>query len=324
MIRQLLVRSLAVVTLACLPATLLAQAYPNRPVRLVVTFAAGGSADLVARAVNQPLSAALGQPVVIDNRPGAGGTLGANLVAQAEPDGYTLLFSATGPNAIAPGLQKNLAYDPVKSFAGISRISIQPAIIVVNADVAARSVNDLIALAKASPGKLNFASPGQGTSSHLGGELFKMLTGVQIEHIPYKDGRLAVTDLVSGRIGIMFDNIGTFLPHIRAGKLRALAIAAGRRSPLLAETPTAAEAGLAGYEYSIWFGISAPANTPAPIVALLNAKVAEALKAPVVTERLAVLNAEVSTSTPAETDRFVASEIQKWGNVIRSAGLAAQ
>lgn len=320
MIRRLLV----LVLFAALPATLLAQAYPNRAVKIVVTFAAGGSADLVARAVNAPLSAALGQPVVIDNRPGAGGTLGAGLVAQAEPDGYTLLFSATGPNAIAPGLQKSLPYDPVKGFAGISRISIQPAIIVVNAEVAARDVSELVALAKASPGKLNFASPGQGTSSHLGGELFKMLTGVQMEHIPYKDGRLAVTDVVSGRINVMFDNIGTFLPHIRSGRLRALAIAADRRSSLLPNVPTAGEAGLAGYEYSIWFGLAAPANTPAPIVALLNAKLAEALKAPAVTERLAALNAELSTTTPAETDRFVASEIQKWGKVIKTAGLAAQ
>jgi len=320
MIRRLLV----LVFLAGLPATLLAQAYPNRAVKIIVTFAAGGSADLVARAVNGPLSAALGQPVVIDNRPGAGGTLGAGLVAQAEPDGYTLLFSATGPNAIAPGLQKSLPYDPVKGFAGISRISIQPAIIVVHAEVAARDVNELVALAKASPGKLNFASPGQGTSSHLGGELFKMLAGVQMEHIPYKDGRLAVTDVVSGRINVMFDNIGTFLPHIRSGKLRALAIAADRRSPLLPNVPTAGEAGLAGYEYSIWFGLAAPANTPAAIVALLNAKLVEALKSPSVTERLAALNAELSTTTPVETDRFVATEIQKWGKVIKTAGLVAQ
>ena len=296
----------------------------DRALKIVVTFAAGGSADLVARAVNGPLSAALGQPVVIDNRAGAGGTLGAGLVAQAEPDGYTLLFSATGPNAIAPGLQKALPYDPVKGFAGISRISIQPAIIVVNAELAARDVNELVALAKASPGKLNFSSPGQGTSSHLGGELFKMLAGVQMEHIPYKDGRLAVTDVVGGRINVMFDNIGTFLPHIRSGRLRALAIAADRRSPLLPNVPTAAEAGLAGYEYSIWFGLAAPATTPAPIVALLNAKLVEALKAPAVTERLAALNAELSTTTPAETDRFVASEIQKWGKVIKTAGLASQ
>jgi tripartite-type tricarboxylate transporter receptor subunit TctC len=315
---------LAFILLLSLPVTLFAQAYPNRPVRVVVTFAAGGSADLVARAINGPLATALGQPVVIDNRPGAGGTLGANLVAQAEPDGYTLLFSATGPNAVAPGLQKSLPYDPVKSFAGISRISIQPAIIVVNAEVAARNVGELIALAKASPGKMNFASPGQGTSSHLGGEMFKMLAGVQIEHIPYKDGRLAVTDLVSGRINVMFDNIGTFLPHIRAGKLRALAIASDRRSSLLPETPTAAEAGVAGYEYSIWFGLAAPANTPAPVLALLNAKLGEALKSPAVTERLAALNAELSPTTPAEFDRFVAAEIQKWGKVIKSAGLAGQ
>jgi tripartite-type tricarboxylate transporter receptor subunit TctC len=314
----------ALALLACLPAAVLAQAYPNRPVRIVVTFAAGGSADLVARAINQPLSVALGQPVVIDNRPGAGGTLGAGVVAQAEADGYTLLFSATGPNAIAPGLQKSLAYDPMKSFAGISRISIQPAIIVVHTDVAARNIADLVALAKAQPGKLNFASPGQGTSSHLGGELFKMLAGVQMEHVPYKDGRLAVTDLVSGRINVMFDNIGTFLPHIRAGKLRALAIAADRRSPLLPETPTSAEAGLAGYEYSIWFGLAAPANTPAPVVSLLNAKLAEAMKAPAVTERLAALNAELSTTTPAEFDRFVAAEIQKWGRVIKSANVTLQ
>ena len=301
-----------------------AQAYPSRPVRIVVTFAAGGSADLVARAVHEPLARALGQPVLIDNRPGAGGTLGAGLVAQADADGYTLLFTATGPNAIAPGLQKGLPYDPVKAFTGISRISVQPAIIVLNAEIPAKTVAELVAMAKAAPGKFNFASPGQGTSSHLGGELFKMLAGVQMEHVPYKDGRLAVTDLVSGRINVMFDNIGTFLPHVRAGKLRALAIAADRRSPLLPEVPTAQEAGLQGYEYSIWFGLSAPASTPPAIVATLNAKLGEALKSPAVAERLAALNAELSVTTPAEFDRFVASEIQKWGRVIRTAGLAAQ
>jgi tripartite-type tricarboxylate transporter receptor subunit TctC len=318
------IRSLFALFVVLVTGTALAQGYPNRPVRVVVTFAAGGSADLVARAVHEPFSKALGQPVVVDNRPGAGGTLGAGIVAQAEPDGYTLLFAATGPNAIAPGLQKSLPYDPVKSFAGVSRISIQPAIIVVNAEVAAKNVSELIALAKSAPGTLNFASPGQGTSSHLGGELFKMLTGVQMEHVPYKDGRLAVTDLVSGRINLMFDNIGTFLPYVRAGKLRALAIAADRRSPLLPDVPTAAEAGVSGYEYSIWFGLSAPANTPAPVVSLLNAKLAEALKSPSVTERLAALNAELSTTTAAEFDRFVAAEIQKWGKVIRTAGLAPQ
>jgi tripartite-type tricarboxylate transporter receptor subunit TctC len=318
-------RSLAaVVLLSCLPLSVVAQSYPSRPVRLVVTFAAGGSADLVARAVQQPFSVALGQPVVIDNRPGAGGVLGGTAVAQAEPDGYTLLFAATGPNAIAPGLQKSLPYDPIKSFAGISRISIQPAIIAVNPDVPARTVGELIGLAKASPGRLNFASPGQGTSSHLGGELFKMLANVQMEHIPYKDGRLAVSDLVSGRIHLMFDNIGTFLPHVRAGKLRALAIASDRRSPMLPELPTAAEVGLPGFEYSIWFGLSAPAQTPASVVALLNAKLAEALKAPGVAERMVALNAEVSGTTPAEFDRFISAEIQKWGKVIKSAGISPQ
>ena len=319
-----MIRTLAGILCLVLGGVAAAQTYPSRPVRIVVTFAAGGSADLVARAVHEPLARALGQPVVIDNRPGAGGTLGAGLVAQADPDGYTLLFTATGPNAIAPGLQKSLPYDPVTAFTGISRISIQPAIIVLNADIPARTVADLVALAKASPGRLNFASPGQGTSSHLGGELFKMLAGVQMEHVPYKDGRLAVTDLVSGRINVMFDNIGTFLPHIRAGKLRALAIAADRRSPLLPEVPTAQEAGVPGYEYSVWFGLSAPANTPAAIVSTLNAKLGEALKSPAVGERLAALNAELSMTTPAEFDRFVASEIQKWGRVIRTAGLSAQ
>ena len=299
-----------------------AQQYPNRPIRLVVPFAAGGSADLIARAVNQQFSTALGQPVVIDNRPGAGGALGANLVAQAEPDGYTLLLSATGPNAIAPSLQKSLPYDPIRSFAPISRISIQPAIIVVNAKVEANTLREFIDLAKASPGKLNFASPGIGTSSHLGGELFKMQANVQMEHVPYKDGPLALADLLNGRIDVMFDNVGQFLPNLKTGKLRALAVASAQRASSLPDLPTSGEAGLPKYDYSIWFGLSAPAKTPAQILALLNARLAEALRTPAVVERMTALNAEVSGTTPAEFERFISAENEKWGKVIGAAGIS--
>ena len=298
-----------------------AQQYPNRSIKLVVPFAAGGSADLIARAVNQPLSTVLGQTVIIDNRPGAGGALGANLVAQAEPDGYTLLFAATGPNAIAPSLQKSVPYDPIKSFAPISRISIQPAIIVVNPKIQANTLRELIDLAKASPGKLNFGSPGIGTSSHLGGELFKMQANVQMEHVPYKDGPLALADLLNGRIDVMFDNLGQFLPNLKTGKLRALAIASAQRASTLPDLPTSAEAGLPGYDYSIWFGLSAPAKTPASIVAFLNARLAEALRTPAVLERMTALNAEVSSTSPAEFESFISAENEKWRKVIGAAGI---
>jgi tripartite-type tricarboxylate transporter receptor subunit TctC len=255
-----------------------AQAYPDKPIRLVIPFAAGGAADQVARVVAPYLSAELGQPIVLDNRAGAGGTIGAGLVAGASPDGYTLLFSATGPNGIAPSIYSKLSYDPLRSFAWISRVSVQPAIIVVNPSLGVKSLGDLVAMAKAAPAKLNFGTPGIGTSSHLGGEMFKAVAGVDLLHVPYKAGPLARTDLLNGTIHVIFDNIAPLISFVKNGRLRALAVASKQRTPLLPELPTTAEAGVPGFEYSIWFGMGAPAGTPQQLVQSMNKVVVKVLQ----------------------------------------------
>jgi tripartite-type tricarboxylate transporter receptor subunit TctC len=301
-----------------------AQPYPNKPIRVVVPFAAGGSADGIARVVAQPLSEALGQTVVLDNRAGAGGTIGANMVAQAAPDGYTLLISATGPNAVAPSVYRNLPYDPLRSFAPIGRLSVQPSIIVVNPSLGVKTVSELIALASAKPGQLNFGSPGVGTTSHLGGELFKSLAKIDIVHVPYKTGPVALTDLISGQLNVIFDNIGPLIPHVKSGKIRALAVASAARTPLLPELPTAAESGLPGFEYSIWFGVSAPSGTPAAIVALWNSKIAGILKSQSIKDTFTSMSAEVSASTPQEFQTFIAADVARWAKIVKFARIAPQ
>jgi tripartite-type tricarboxylate transporter receptor subunit TctC len=298
-----------------------AQSYPNKPVRIIIPFAAGGGADGIARVIAPRLSETLGQSFVLDNRPGAGGTLGAGMVAKADPDGYNLLLSATGPNAVAPSIYSNLAYDPLRSFAPISRLSVQPSIIVVNPALGVKTVADLIALARSKPGELAFGSPGMGTTSHLGGEMFKSLAGVDLLHVPYKTGPLALTDLISGRLSVIFDNAGPLLPHVKSGRIRAVAVAGGKRTSLLPALPTAAESGLPGFEYTIWFGLSAPAGTPRQIIQLLNSKAAEVLQNPAVIESFVSLNAESSGSTPEEFHAFIAADIERWAKTARAAGI---
>jgi tripartite-type tricarboxylate transporter receptor subunit TctC len=310
--------------LAVVAASAGAQTYPDRAIKLIVPFAVGGNADLIARVIADPLSRTLNQPVIVDNRAGAGGTIGAAAVAQSPPDGYTLLFSASGPSAVAPSIYAHLPYDPLKSFAPISRVSVQPSVIVVSPALGVSNVRELIALAKASPGTLNFGSPGIGTTAHLAGELFKSLANVNIVHIPYKQGSLAFTDLVEGRLQLMFDNVGQFLPFLRAGKLRALAVIGDHRIPDLPDVPTTVEAGLPDFQYSIWFGISAPAGTPDAIVRTMNAKIAETLKQPETRQALLKLNAESSITDPAEFQEFIAADIRKWAAVVKAAGVAPQ
>lgn len=313
-----------ILTLGSLSVSVGAQDYPSRPVRLVVPFAAGGGADGVARVVSQPLSEALGQQLVIDNRAGAGGTIAAGLVAKATPDGYTLLVASTGPNAVAPSIYASLPYDPLRSFSTIGRLSVQPAIIVVHPSLGVRTVLDLIALAKSKPGQLHFGSPGVGTTSHLGGELFKSLAGVDLVHVPYKTGPLAQTDLISGRLSVIFDNIAPLYPQVKSGKLLALAVASDKRTSLFPELLTAAEAGLPGFEYSIWFGLSAPAGTPKSVITLWNTKVSQMLQSAKVKEMFRSLNAEPSSSTPREFHAFISAEIDKWSKVATLAGIKPQ
>jgi tripartite-type tricarboxylate transporter receptor subunit TctC len=306
----------------CVSAT--AQNYPERAIKLIVPFGAGGNADLIARVVAEPLGRMLGQTVVVENRAGAGGTIGAATVAQAAPDGYTLLFSASGPNAVGPSIYAHLPYDSLNSFVNISRVSVQPSIVAVNPSLKAGNLQELIELAKASPGKLNFGSPGTGTTAHLAGELFKSLTKVDIVHIPYRQGGLAYTDLVEGRLQVMFDNVGQFLPFLKAGKLRALAVIGDHRIPALPNVPTTVEAGLPDFQYSVWFGISAPAGTPEGVVKIIQEKWAEAVKEPATHRALVQLNAEPVSETPVQFQTFLAGDIRKWAAVVKTAGVNQQ
>jgi tripartite-type tricarboxylate transporter receptor subunit TctC len=298
-----------------------AQDYPSKPIRLVVPFAAGGATDVLARLVGERLTASLGQQVVVDNRPGAGGNIGSDLVARAEPDGYTILMGAVGTHAINPSLYPKMPYDPVKDFAPVTLVASVPNVLVVNPEVPANSVQELIDLAKAKPGELNFASSGNGTSIHLSGELFKAMTGTDIVHVPYKGSGPAVTDLLGGQVQMMFDNMPSSLPHVKAGKLRALGVTSAKRSPALPEVPTIAEAGVPGYDATSWFGILAPAGTPEPVVMRLQGAIVQALGEPEMRQRMADLGAEPVGDTPAEFGQFIAAELAKWAKVVNDAGV---
>ena len=301
-----------------------AQAYPDRPLTLIVPFAAGGSADLIARLVAGPIGKELGQTLILENRAGAGGPIGAAAAARALPNGYTLFFSASGPNAVAPSIYQNLTYDPVKSFVPVSMVTTQPSVVAVNPSLGVDNLAQLIALAKASPGALNFGSPGTGTTAHLGGEMFKSLTGTQITHVPYKSGQIALQDLIQNRIQIEFDNVGQFLPFVKAGTIKILATIGDNRMAALPDVPTTAEAGLPGFQYSIWFGINVPAGTPKDIVTILNKKIVAAMNRPETSQALAQLNAEVRTMSPEEFQKFIVSDIEKWAKVIKTADLKPQ
>ncbi|HEY7788853.1 MAG TPA: tripartite tricarboxylate transporter substrate binding protein [Casimicrobiaceae bacterium] len=297
-----------------------AASYPAKPIRLVVPFPAGGTTDILARAVAQKLSEAWGQQVIVDNRPGAGGNIGSDLVAKSAPDGYTLLMGTVGTHAINPSLYAKMPYDHVKDFAPVILVAGVPNVLVVNPSLPVHSVQELIAYAKANPGKLNFASSGNGTSIHLSGELFKTMTGVQMTHIPYKGSAPALTDLVGGQVQLMFDNLPSSLPFIKAGRLRALAVTSGTRAAALPDLPTLAESGLAGFEASSWFGVLAPAGTPRDIVAKLNGAIATWLASPEAREKLSSQGAIAAGGTPDAFARHIAAETVKWAKVVKASG----
>jgi tripartite-type tricarboxylate transporter receptor subunit TctC len=297
-----------------------AQEYPSKTVRIIVPFPAGGSADLMPRAVAEKLSERWGQPVVVENRPGAAGNIGADLVFRAEPDGYTLLSAPPPPLVINKLLYKNLSYDAEK-FVPISVIGAIPNVLLVHPKTNVKSVREFIALARSSPGKLNYASQGNGTTSHLTAELFKsMAGGLQITHVPYKGTAPALADLLGGQVEMMCDNLGVSLPHVRSGKLKALAVASAKRFPGLPDVPALAES-LPGFEAVAWFGIVAPPGTPAAVAQKVSAGVAEALKRPDVQKRLADLSAEPMGLTPAQTADYMKRETERWAAVIRAAGV---
>ena len=260
--------------------------YPAKPIRFVVPFPAGGPLDLVARSIGQELSRSWGQPVIVDNRPGAGGNIGADLVAKAPPDGYTILMGAVSTHAINVTLYSKLPYDPINDFAPITLVTSVPNVLVLHPSVPAHNVTELIALAKAKPGQLNFASGSTGSAGHLAGELFKTMAGVDMVHIPYKGAAPAVVDLLAGHVSLMFDNLSSALPNIRAGRVRAIAVTTLKRSPLLPALPTISESGLSGFDVSTWFGVFAPGGTPPAVVARLNAEIVRILNTAQMRERL--------------------------------------
>lgn len=299
-----------------------AAAYPDRPIRLVVPLAPGGTTDILARLVAQRLSATFGQPVIVDNRPGAGGNIGNEVVARAVPDGYTLLMAAP-PLVINPGLYAKVGYRPIDDYTPISLIASVPVVLAVNPGVQARSVRELLTLAKAHPGKYNYASSGVGGTPHLAGALFASMAAVDIVHVPYKGSGPALTDLLGGQVHMQFSGLPPLLPFIRSGKLRALGVASLKRTPALPDVPTIAEAGVPGYEATSWQGLSAPARLPKEITARLNATLVKFIALPETRARFAELGAEPVGSTPAEFARFIKVEFDKWGPVIRQTGARA-
>jgi tripartite-type tricarboxylate transporter receptor subunit TctC len=305
---------------APLPAAAQGGAYPTKPIRIVVPFPAGGTTDILARAVAQQLSQAWGQQVIVDNRPGAGGNIGSELVAKSAPDGYTLLMGTVGTHAINPSLYAKMPYDHVKDFAPVILVAGVPNVLVVHPSVPANTVAELIAYGKANPGKLNFASSGSGTSIHLAGELFKVQTGLQMTHVPYKGSAPAIQDLLGGQVQLMFDNLPSALPQIKAGKLRALGVTSASRAAALPDVPTIAESGLPGFEASSWFGLLAPAGTPRDVIARLDAEVAKWLATPDAKEKLLAQGAIAAGGTPDDFTRHIAAETAKWAKVVKESG----
>lgn len=296
--------------------------YPNRPIRLIVPAAPGGGTDFTARAIGQHLSESIGQTVIVDNRPGAAGNIGVEIAAKANPDGYTLVMPITS-FPINPSLYSKLPFDTVKDFSPIVLASSAPLLIVVNPSVQAKSVSELIALAKAKPGQLNYANSGNGTTAHLAGELLKKMAGVSIVSVPYKGGGPAVLDLIAGRVQIYFSTIPAAINQVKAGKLRALAVSTTDRVGLIQDIPTVAESGLPGFEVVGWFGIFVPAGTPKPVIARLNRDINTALRAPDTQQRFAAHGLIPGGGSPEELGKFLRSEMTKWGKLIREVGIAS-
>jgi tripartite-type tricarboxylate transporter receptor subunit TctC len=296
-----------------------AQSYPNRPIRMVVPLSAGGFADVPARIIAPRLSEALGQTVFVENKPGAGATIGTDFVAKAKPDGYTLLFTGT-PHVISHALYKNLPYDPLKDFASIMLVASGPYVLVVNPQLQVRSVQELITAARAQPGKIDYASSGNGSAQHLVSAMFATMAGIDLSHVPYKGSGPAMQDLLSGQVKVSFAGIPNVMPHVKAGKLRALAVSTPKRSPDLPDVPTVAEAGVPGYDATLWLALLAPAGTPNEIVQKLYAETAKVLRDPEVQKAISPTGLDVSILGPQELPAFLQVETDKWGKVARDSG----
>lgn len=300
------------------------QDYPKQPITVIVPFSAGGTTDILARSIGQKLGERWGVSVVVENKTGAGGNIGSAQVARAKPDGYTLVLGTIGTHAINPSLYKNMPYDAIKDFSPITRAAMVPNVLVVREDAPFNTVEEMIAYGKANPGKLTFGSSGHGSTLHMSGETFKMMTGVDMVHVPYKGSSPAVADLLGGQITMIFDNLPSALPHIKSGKFKALAVTSAERSAQLPDVPTMAEAGVPGYEVVSWFGLWAPAGTPPQIVAKINKEVVDIIRTPEMQKQILGLGAIPHPESPAEFAAFVDSEGKKWAEVVRGAKLTIQ
>lgn len=300
-----------------------AQPFPNKPMRIVVTFTTGGAPDIIARILGERMSTVWGQPVVIDNKPGSGGNIGADFVAKSPPDGHTIVVGTVGTHSINGALYPKMPYDMVKDFAPVSLVATTPNMLVINNEVPAKTLRELIDLGK-KEGKMSFASSGSGTSIHVSGELFKSMTGIDMTHIPYKGRASAIPDLLGGRVTMMFDNMPSSLPLVREGKLRALGVTSQKRSPAAPEIPTIAEAGLPGFEAVSWFAVFAPSGTPKPIVDKLQTEISRILKMPDVAKRLNDIGLDPVGSTAEELAAYQRTEIIKWAKVVKDSGATAE
>jgi tripartite-type tricarboxylate transporter receptor subunit TctC len=316
-----LLTCLAFLAMGTTPA--LAQTYPTKPIRLIVPFPAGGIADVFGRIIGAKLSDAWGQPVLVENRPGAGGNIGADLVAKAPADGYTLLMGSIGTQAVNVSLFRNMPYDPVKDFTPVALVLEAESLLAVHPSVGANTPAELIAIARAQPGKLSYGSAGVGTASHLAGELFNSMARVNIAHIPYKGNVPAITDLLAGQTQMVFATMPTVLPHVKAGKLKGVAVLGLNRSAAAPEVPTLAESGLAGFEVNNWIGVFGPAGLPPAVTAKLNAGILEVMRSPEVRQRMLAEGARFTATTPEQFAAFVAAETAKWGKLIREVGIRA-
>ena len=296
------------------------QTFPSKPVKLVVPFPPGGPLDAVGRALADKLTQQWAQPVVVDNKPGAGGNIGADFVAKSPADGYTVVMGALSTHAVNPSLYPTMPYDAIKDFAPITLVAITPNVLVVNPSLPVSSVKELIAYAKANPGKLSFGSGSNGSAGHLAGELFKVDTGVDMVHVPFKGGAPAMQALLAGDTQLMFDNLANAMPQVKAGKLKALAVTTAQRSKLVADLPTMAEAGVPGFDISTWFGLLAPAATPPAVVSKWNADVTRILESPDMRERLTALGAEAAPMTPQAFGAFIATELAKYARIVKASG----
>lgn len=321
--RAILTAGVVLAALVLAPVTLRAQSYPSKPIRLIIPFPPGGSTDILGRSLAQKLSESWGQQVLVDNRGGAGGTIGADLAAKAPADGYTLLMGHIGTLAVNVALYPKLSYDPVRDFAPVSMVALVPNVLVVHPALPVKNVTELIAYAKANPGKLNYSSGGNGSAAHLAVEYFKLQTKTEIVHVPYKGTGPSVTDLIAGQVSMTMTGAPAVMPHVQSGRIRALGVSSPQRIPALAQIPSVAEAGVPGFDATQWYGVVAPAGTPKDVIAKLNAEIRKIMQSKEMLDRLNTEGAIAAAGTPEQFGAYIKNEIMRWGVVVKAAGMKA-